>query len=140
MKPAACVKTLFCHSQLCYTDGYGGAIIIMEQPLRCNIMVRIFGQSKCFGPGVAELLERVDKSHSLRQATMQMNMAYSKAWRMLKVAEENLGFPLLDSTTGGKGGGGAMLTEKGRRFLLSYRTFEHAVCAYADEAFLEYMG
>lgn len=112
----------------------------MEHPLKCNIMVRIYGKDKCFGPGVAELLERVDETHSLRQATMQMSMAYSKAWRVLKIAEENLGFPLLSSTTGGKGGGGASLTEEGRRFLGSYRALERAVCQYADEAFLEFIG
>ncbi len=112
----------------------------MEHPLKCSVMVRIYGQEKCFGPGVAELLERVERTHSLRQATMQMNMAYSKAWRMLKVAEQNLGFPLLISTTGGKGGGGAELTDEGRRFLASFRAFERAVCGYADEAFLEFIG
>ena len=111
-----------------------------EQPLTCGVTVRIFGSEKCFGPGVAELLEHVDQTHSLRQATMRMGMAYSKAWRILKTAEENLGFPLLSSTTGGKGGGGAELTEAGRRFLMSYRALEKAVRDYADEAFLEYIG
>ena len=112
----------------------------MEHPLKCVVTVRIYGQCKCFGPGVAELLEHVDASHSLRQATLRMNMAYSKAWRMLKTAEENLGFSLLCSTTGGLGGGGATLTEAGRRLLTSYRALESAVSAYADEAFLEFIG
>ncbi|MDO4572131.1 MAG: LysR family transcriptional regulator [Clostridia bacterium] len=113
----------------------------MERPpLKCSVMLRIYGKDKCFGPGVAELLERIDTTHSLRKATMEMNMAYSKAWRVLKVAEENLGFPLLHSVTGGRGGGGASLTEEGRRFLSSYRLLERAVSDYADEAFLEFIG
>ena len=111
-----------------------------EQPLTCGVTVRIFGSEKCFGPGVAELLEHVDQTHSLRQATMRMGMAYSKAWRILKTAEENLGFPLLSSTTGGKGGGGAELTEDAQRFLKAYRQFEESVRSYADEAFVEIMG
>lgn len=111
-----------------------------QKKLHYAITIRIYGKEKCFGPGVAELLERVDEKHSLRQATMDMQMAYSKAWKMLKTAEENLGFPLLSSTTGGKGGGGAELTDEARRFLIAFRRFEDAVCGYADEAFVEIMG
>ncbi len=108
--------------------------------LRCQVTLRIYGKEKCFGPGVAELLEYVEKTGSLRQAALSMEMAYSKAWKMMKTAEENLGFPLLCSTTGGKSGGGARLTDMGERFLRAYRRFEEAVRGYAEEAFVEIMG
>ncbi len=121
-------------------DHTGKGDAMANKQLRCLVTVRIFGEDKCFGPGVADLLERVDRLHSLRKATMEMGMAYSKAWRIVKVAEENLGFPLLNSVTGGKGGGGAELTPDAKRFLLSYRKFEQSVRQYADEAFVEIMG
>jgi len=54
-----------------------------------------------FGPGVAELLERVREHRSLRAAAASMEMAYSKAWRIIHEAEEGFGFRLLDSTIGG---------------------------------------
>ena len=111
-----------------------------NKQLRCQVSVRIFGEEKCFGPGVAELLERVERLQSLRKATIEMDMAYSKAWKIVKIAEENLGFPLLLSVTGGKGGGGAELTPDGKSFLAAYRRFEEAVRSYADEAFVEIMG
>jgi len=107
---------------------------------RYTLTLRIYGKEKCFGPGIATLLEGVEKLHSLRKAAMEMDMAYSKAWKIVKTAEENLGFPLLSSSTGGRGGGGATLTEEGRQFLAAYRRFEEAVRTYADEAFLEMMG
>ena len=111
-----------------------------EKRLRLAVALRIYSaDEKCFGPGVAELLERVDKMQSLRQATMSMQMAYSKAWRMIKT-EQELGFSLLNSSTGGKGGGGASLTEEGRRFLASYRVFERTVRDFAEEAFVEIIG
>lgn len=111
-----------------------------NKQLRCQVSVRIFGEEKCFGPGVAELLERVDRLKSLRKATIEMDMAYSKAWKIVKTAESNLGFPLLMSVTGGKGGGGAELTEAAKKFLAAYRRFEESVRSYADEAFIEIMG
>lgn len=111
-----------------------------NKQLRCQISVRIFGEEKCFGPGVADLLERVDRLKSLRKATIEMDMAYSKAWKIVKIAEANLGFELLKSVTGGKGGGGAELTEDAKRFLAAYRRFEESVRSYADEAFVEMLG
>ena len=109
--------------------------------LRPVLAIRVFaGDTKAFGPGIAMLLRHVDALHSLRKAAAEMGMAYSKAWKMIKTAEENLGFSLLTSVTGGKGGGGAELTPEARRFLASFRRFEEAVRGYADEAFLEIMG
>ena len=111
-----------------------------NKQLRCQVSVRIFGEEKCFGPGVADLLERVERLHSLRKATIEMDMAYSKAWKIVKTAEENLGIALLVSVTGGKGGGGAELTPDAKKFLSAFRRFEAAVRSYADEAFVEIMA
>ena len=111
-----------------------------NKQLRCQTTVRIYGEEKCFGPGVADLLERVDRLKSLRKATIEMDMAYSKAWKIVKISEQNLGFSLLVSVTGGKGGGGAELTQDGKNFLAAYRRFEQSVRQYADEAFVEIMG
>ena len=83
----------------------------MRNDLHANLTVRIFTDRKCFGPGVAELLRRVRELHSLRAAAMSMNMAYSKAWRIIRTAETVFGCKLLSSTIGGAHGGGAVLTE-----------------------------
>ena len=82
----------------------------MRNDLHANLTVRIFTDRKCFGPGVAELLRRVRELHSLRAAAMSMNMAYSKAWRIIRTAETVFGCKLLSSTIGGAHGGGAVLT------------------------------
>ena len=59
---------------------------------------------KVFGPGIAQLLHRVQKYHSLRAAALSMDMAYSKAWTVLRTAENALGYKLLYSSAGGKNG------------------------------------
>lgn len=86
----------------------------MEQNLHPVLSVRLFTDEKCFGPGVAALLTLVKTCHSLRAAAMEMGMAYSKAWTILKNAEEQLGFKLLLSTTGGKHGGRRTAHRAGR--------------------------
>ncbi len=112
----------------------------MDQRLRYTLVLKVYGEEKVFGPGIAELLEKIDTVKSIRKATMDMGMAYSKAWSIIKTAENSLGFSLLKSTAGGAGGGGAVLTEKGREFLLTYRKFESIVHDYADEIFMEMFG
>ena len=56
-------------------------------PLRPVITARLYREGKCFGPGVAMLLRRVRTLRSLRAAAMDMDMAYSKAWTILRNAE-----------------------------------------------------
>lgn len=102
-----------------------------------NLSCRLFTDAKCFGPGVAQLLHAVQELHSLRAAALSMDMAYSKAWTIIKNSEKALGFSLLDSTTGGKGGGGAALTPEGARLLRAYDTFCSRLHDAVDELFQE---
>ena len=97
--------------------------------IRFVVSPRIMGEEKFFGPGIAQLLHRVEEYRSIRQATASMGMAYSKAWAILRRAEKELGFPLLVTATGGKEGGGASLTEEGKAFLEKYDRF----CALVNE-------
>ena len=100
----------------------------MEQ--RCQVVLFSSAGKKCFGPGPAELLERVERSGSLHQAAKQMYLSYSKAFKLIRAAEEGLGFPLMETRIGGARGGGSILTP-----LAQYRAYEAAVHAAAEELF-----
>ena len=105
-----------------------------------NFTCRLFTDTKCFGPGIAQLLHAVDRLHSLRAAAAEMEMAYSKAWNIIRNSEEALGFKLLHSSVGGKGGGGAYLTEEAVKLLGSYDTFCSSLRAYGDSLFDDQFG
>ena len=107
----------------------------MDKKFRPVVSLRIFGEDKCFGPGVAQLLRRVEEKHSLRAAAISMSMAYSKAWTIIKTAEKELGFDLLVSTTGGKNGGGASLSQQAMSLLAAYEQYCNDVRAYAQREF-----
>ena len=96
-----------------------------------------FPDQKCFGPGVSQLLKRVDELHSLRAAALSMSMAYSKAWTVVRNAEDGLGFHLLTSTAGGKHGGGAVLTDEARQMLTAYDEYCEKLRAYGEKLFEE---
>jgi molybdate transport system regulatory protein len=70
-------------------------------------------KGRLLGRGRVELLERIQASGSIRQAAMQMKMSYRQAWEYVKILNEGFGTPLVMSVRGGKGGGNAVLTEKG---------------------------
>ncbi len=109
----------------------------MSSDIHIKITAQIFREEKCFGPGVATLLERVQTCSSLRAAAMSMGMAYSKAWTIVKNAEKKLGFVLLFSTTGGRKGGGAVLTPQGKRLLEDYRAYTTALNQYGQTLFAD---
>lgn len=113
---------------------------ILMKELRYNLSCRLFTDAKCFGPGIAQLLHRVERLHSLRAAAMEMEMAYSKAWTVIKNSENALGFKLLASTTGGKHGGGAALTPEGQALLSAYDQFCADLREYGDKLFAEKFG
>jgi molybdate transport system regulatory protein len=77
-----------------------------------------------FGSGRRCLLEAIEKYGSINQAAKQIKLPYRKAWSSLNTMEERLGMKLIERRTGGKYGGGAILTENARALLKQYRHME----------------
>ena len=87
---------------------------------------------KFFGEGPARLLRAVEECGSLRAAALSMKMAYTKALKILQQAENSLGYPLVTRTTGGKDGGGSVLTPEGERWLAQYEAYRDA-CVQSNQ-------
>lgn len=108
--------------------------------LHPKVTLQLFTDEKCFGPGVALLLEKIKENNSMRKAAFEIGMSYSKAWSIIRRAEKNLGFALLNSKTGGADGGGATLTRNGEKMLFAFRECEKELFSFADEKFREYFS
>ena len=108
--------------------------------LQYSLKVRLKRDGVFYGPGVSELLLRVDRTGSLQTAAGEMGMSYSKAWKIVRTAEQELGFMLLERHVGGAGGGFSRLTEQGRSFVERYEAFQKAVYLNADRLCAEYFG
>ena len=75
-----------------------------------------------FGNGLAELIETIDKDHSVLEAAQHLGMSYRYALHRLTLAEERLGKPLVKRVRGGaKGGGSSQVTDFGRDLVKRYR-------------------
>lgn len=93
---------------------------------------------KFFGEGPCRLLRAVEETGSLRAAALSMGMAYSKALKLLKNAEAALGFPLTMRTTGGRDGGGSILTPQGKEWLKRYEDYRDACIQANGRLYLEF--
>ena len=91
-----------------------------------------------FGEGPRQLLHAIDETGSLRSAALSMNMAYTKALRIIRSAEATLGFPLTVRTTGGKGGGGSQMTAEAREFLAKYEAYRDACTESGQQLYDEF--
>jgi molybdate transport system regulatory protein len=112
----------------------GGMTHALNGP-RLRIRIQ-FGAAEMIGPGKAELLERIDRTGSIAAAGREMCMSYKRAWELIGTLNAMFHAPLVISSRGGQGGGGAVLTDTGRSVLQHYRSFE-AETARAGAADLE---
>ena len=93
---------------------------------------------KFFGEGPAKLLRAVEATGSLRAAAMSMEMAYTKALKLIRNAENALGFALINRSTGGKDGGGSSLTDNGKEWLQRYEAYRDACKVSNSRLYLEF--
>lgn len=103
--------------------------------IHCQTRLRIYTDDLAFGPGVAELVERVAETSSLSEACRQMQMSYSKGWKMLKRSEKSLGYAIVAGSRGGQNGGKMILTEAGKDLLQRYREFEEEATEEVKQVF-----
>ena len=92
-------------------------------------------EEECFSALTADFLEAVAESGSMLGACQIRDISYSKGWKMLKIAEAQLGIQFLERQTGGSKGGFSVLTPEGKEFLEKFRRMEAAVQAAAEAAF-----
>jgi molybdate transport system substrate-binding protein len=76
------------------------------------------------GKGRLDLLEGIERCHSISAAARQMHMSYRQAWLLVQSMNEAAGEPLVIAATGGIHGGGAQLTPLGRRAATVFRHLE----------------
>lgn len=86
-----------------------------------------------FGPGPKQLLLKIHEYSSLRQATIDTDISYTKALKIIKRMEAQLGFDVVESEKGGNARGGTRLTGKGLQLLQGYIEIEQQVDEYAQK-------
>ena len=76
------------------------------------------------GPGKADLLEGIRETGSIAAAGRRLRMSYKRAWMLVESMNRCFREPVVETSRGGSGRGGATLTPTGERVLASYRRME----------------
>jgi molybdate transport system regulatory protein len=76
------------------------------------------------GPGKIELLESIKACGSISAAGRAMEMSYKRAWDLVDEINRICRQAAVEPQTGGKNGGGAVLTPFGASLIARYRKIE----------------
>ena len=105
-----------------------------RQPARRPAGVRVaFGSLYPLGPGKLALIEAIADTGSISAAARALGMSYRRAWLLVDAVNRSFRQPLVETSTGGRGGGGARVTEAGRQALEQYRRIEEIAVASVRE-------
>lgn len=108
--------------------------------MQYDMKIRVFNQHPNFGKGCVQLLKLCDEYGSLSKAYKAMGMSNSKAWRLIKQAQEDLGVILVHTSSGGVHGGGSILTPEGKDMVDKYERYCAKAKELCDQAFKEIYG
>jgi molybdate transport system regulatory protein len=115
-----------------YDGGIGGAVRMVSPVVRFRID---FAEHTSIGPGKIRLLEAIRDSGSLSQAARNIGMSYRRAWLLVESLRQSFREPVTVASTGGKDGGGMLVTEFGDALIKSYRQLERDLAALTARSF-----
>jgi molybdate transport system regulatory protein len=81
------------------------------------------------GPGKIQLLEKIETCGSISAAGRALDMSYKRAWDLVDEINRICGHAAVARQTGGKNGGGAILTPFGVSLVARYRKIERAAAS-----------
>lgn len=91
----------------------------MSYKIKSRIWIE--SQNKVFlGEGRVQLLKAIDETGSLSKAAKSLNISYKKAWHLIDSVNKSAKQPVTINSIGGKGGGGAELTDYGKTLVNAF--------------------
>ena len=92
-----------------------------------SILVRprlYLGDGITIGPGKIDLLRAIGETRSISAAARTQGVPYKRAWLLIDSLNRGFPHPVIETATGGKGGGGAHLTTSGQELIRAYDALE----------------
>lgn len=90
----------------------------------CRGRIWVDGREETFlGYGRIVLLERIREYGSITKAAKSMDMSYRHAWELVDSMNIQASKPFIETSSGGKGGGGTRLTGAGEKAITLFWKF-----------------
>lgn len=104
----------------------------MSYKIKSRIWIE-FEDKVLLGEGRVQLLKEIDKTGSLSQAAKEIDISYKKAWELLNSINLSAKQPVTINSVGGKGGGGAELTEYGKSLISAFEEINQNCWKFLDK-------
>ena len=88
------------------------------------------GSERFLGKGRIQLLELIVEQGSISKAAKAMKMSYKRAWDLVNSINSQTLQPLVITQTGGKSGGGAIVTAEGLQAIEDYKALQNRFKAF----------
>jgi molybdate transport system regulatory protein len=85
------------------------------------------------GFGRVVLLERIREYGSISGAARSMKMSYRHAWNLIDSMNRQAGKEMVTTSKGGRGGGGAQLTEAGEEAISTFRNLQERLTVFLEQ-------
>ena len=105
-----------------------------------RVKVQLVRNVPFFGPGMMVVLKQIQILGNVREACEKAGMSYSKGWSLIRTAEKELGWVIVERSPGGKYGGTARVSEKGQMLMECYEKMEREIAEEAEKKYREIPG
>ncbi len=103
----------------------------MKYRIKSKIWIEV-NDKVLVGEGRVNLLMAIEEIGSLSRAAKAIGMSYKKAWKLVDMMNERADQPLVKLSVGGKGGGGAILTDYGRSIVKVFEDLKKRCWNFLD--------
>jgi len=104
----------------------------MNYKIKSRIWIETDGHI-LLGEGRVQLLKAIEETGSLSKAAKKIKISYRKAWSLMDAVNKSAKKPVIKSSIGGKGGGGAQVTPYGKDLIKAFDTINKNCWKYLDK-------
>jgi len=103
----------------------------MKYTIKSRIWIEVDGEI-LLGEGRVRLLKAISETGSLSKAAKNLGMSYKKAWSLVDAMNSRAQIPVIQTSIGGKKGGGSTLTDYGKSLISAYDRINENCWQYLD--------
>ncbi|MBL4663359.1 MAG: winged helix-turn-helix domain-containing protein [Flavobacteriaceae bacterium] len=104
----------------------------MNYKIKSRIWIEVDGHI-LLGEGRISLLKAIEETGSLSKAAKSLSMSYKKAWGLIDAVNTRAKEPVINTSIGGKSGGGTALTPYGKSLVETFETINENCWKFLDE-------
>jgi len=87
------------------------------------VKISFAGEKKFYNPATHHLLQLIEETKSLSEACRRIGICRRKGRLMIALIKQQLGYPIVETQTGGATGGHSIVTKEGKELMARYTRF-----------------